>query len=294
MAISPIAARHHGAGDEALIGRYTRQGIYLGVAIAAPIMIIAQLYAGPIMEALKIDIAFRDMTASYLQMITLGAPGMFIFLALRFTTEGIGVTKPIMYTSIFALVCNVFLNWVFMFGKLGAPAMGAVGCGLASGITMWMIAGVLALYMMTGKVYEKLHIFSRLAPVRPDVFKEIVWLGVPIAITITAEAGPVQRRVHTDGPAGSADNGCPPDRNQLRGDDVHDPARIELGNHGARRLRARQGRTRLRSFCRRAGNRYLCRVHDVFGNIPAAVSRCGRRSVHERPGRQDYCDQPSC
>ena len=30
MAISPIAARHHGAGDEALIGRYTRQGIYLG------------------------------------------------------------------------------------------------------------------------------------------------------------------------------------------------------------------------------------------------------------------------
>lgn len=189
MAISPIAARHHGAGDEALIGRYTRQGLYLGMAFAIPIMLIAQYWVAPMLETIGIDTAFRDTTVGYVKMITLGAPGMFIFLALRFTTEGIGVTKPIMYTSIFALVCNVFLNWVFMFGKLGAPAMGAVGCGLASGITMWVIAIVLLLYMISSKVYEPLRIFSRLAPLRPEALKEIIWLGVPIAITITAEAG---------------------------------------------------------------------------------------------------------
>ena len=189
MAISPIAARHHGAGDEALIGRYTRQGIYLGIVIAVPIMLFAQFLAAPMLETIGIDVAFRDTTIGYVKAITIGAPGMFIFLALRFTTEGIGVTKPIMYTSIFALVCNVFLNWVFMFGKLGAPAMGAVGCGLASGITMWIIALVLLIYMMSSKIYEALHIFSRLAPLRPNVLKDIIWLGVPIAITITAEAG---------------------------------------------------------------------------------------------------------
>jgi MATE family multidrug resistance protein len=189
MAIAPIAARHHGAGDEALIGRYTRQGIYLGIGIALPIVLFARYYVAPLLETIGIDAAFREMTVGYVQMITLGAPGMFIFLALRFTTEGIGVTKPIMFTSIFALTCNVFLNWVFMFGKLGAPAMGAVGCGLASGITMWIIAIVLALYMFRSPLYEKLNLFSRLAPVRPDVLKEIVWLGVPIAVTITAEAG---------------------------------------------------------------------------------------------------------
>ena len=189
MAISPISARHHGAGDEALIGRYTRQGIYLGIFLAIPIMLFAWYLAAPTLAAIGIDIAFRDMTVGYVKMISLGAPGMFVFLALRFTTEGIGYTKPIMYTSIFALACNVFLNWVFMFGKLGAPAMGAVGCGLASGITMWIIAIVLSTYVMSSKVYEPLHLFSRFAPLRPDVLKEIVFLGVPIAITITAEAG---------------------------------------------------------------------------------------------------------
>jgi MATE family multidrug resistance protein len=189
MAISPIAARHHGAGDESLIGRYTRQGIYLGIVFAIPIVLVAQYWVAPMLETIGIDPAFRDTTVGYVKAITLGAPGMFIFLALRFTTEGIGVTKPIMYTSIFALVCNVFLNWVLMFGKLGAPAMGAVGCGLASGITMWVIAIVLLVWMLSSKEYEPLRIFSRIAPLRLNVLKEIVWLGFPIAVTITAEAG---------------------------------------------------------------------------------------------------------
>ena len=102
MAISPIAARHLGAGDEALIGRYTRQGVYLAVVIAIPMIIVAQTLVGPFLALIDIDISFRDTTTRYVEAIAWGAPGMFVFLALRFTTEGIGYTKPIMYTSIFA------------------------------------------------------------------------------------------------------------------------------------------------------------------------------------------------
>jgi MATE family multidrug resistance protein len=114
---------------------------------------------------------------------------MFVFLALRFTTEGIGVTKPIMYISIFAIVCNVFLNWVFIFGNLGAPELGAVGCGLASAITMWLIAIIMVVYMASAKRYRPMGVFSRLAPPRLKVLREIFSLGLPIAVTITAEAG---------------------------------------------------------------------------------------------------------
>jgi MATE family multidrug resistance protein len=121
--------------------------------------------------------------------IVWGAPAIFVFLALRFTTEGIGLTRPIMYASLFSLACNVFLNWVFMFGHLGAPAMGAVGCGVASAITMWALMIVLVTYMMKSRRYEPLKIFSRVGPVRPEALREIIVLGVPIAITITAEAG---------------------------------------------------------------------------------------------------------
>jgi len=189
MAISPIAARHYGAGNPELIGRYTRQGIYLGIGIGIVLIALAYAYVAPALTAIQIDPGFRDLTIGYVLAIIPGAPAIFVFLALRFTTEGIGMTRPIMYASIFSLVCNVVLNYVFMFGHFGAPALGAVGCGLASAITMWLLVIALALYMGFSRHYRPLRIFSRVAPVRPDVLREIVVLGVPIAITITAEAG---------------------------------------------------------------------------------------------------------
>lgn len=189
MAIAPIAARHYGAGDAHLIGRYTRQGIYLGIALAIPVILAAQYLVGPLLVFIPIDPGFREMTIGYTQAITLGAPGMFVFLALRFTTEGIGVTKPIMYISFFAIVCNVFLNWVLIFGNLGAPELGAVGCGLASAITMWLMAIIMVVYMASARRYKAMEIFSRLAPPRLKILREIFSLGLPIAVTITAEAG---------------------------------------------------------------------------------------------------------
>lgn len=189
MAISPIAARHFGAGDYGLIGRYTRQGIYLGIGMGLPLILFSQFAVEPLLTLIGIDPEFRDMTVGYVGAIMFGAPGIFIFLALRFTTEGIGHTRPIMFTSIFALTCNVFLNYVLMFGKFGAPAMGAVGCGAASAITMWLVALALALHMFFSAHYRPFKIFSRVGPLRVSALKEIIGLGVPIAITITAEAG---------------------------------------------------------------------------------------------------------
>jgi MATE family multidrug resistance protein len=91
--------------------------------------------------------------------------------------------------SLFALVTNVFLNWVLMYGHLGAPAYGAVGCGMASAITMWLMLAFMVLYVRWQPIYEPLAIFAHFAPLRIDVLREIVALGLPIAVTITAEAG---------------------------------------------------------------------------------------------------------
>ncbi|MGI9234936.1 MAG: MATE family efflux transporter [Woeseiaceae bacterium] len=189
MAIAPIAARHFGAGEQGLIGRYTRQGIYLALCMGAVLITVAQFVVAPLLEVIGIDPEFRDLTVGYVGAIMFGAPGIFIFLALRFTTEGIGHTRPIMFTSLFALVCNVFLNYVLMFGKFGAPALGVVGCGAASAITMWLVALALTTYIYLSSHYRPLKIFSRVAPIRAPVLKEIVVLGVPIAVTVTAEVG---------------------------------------------------------------------------------------------------------
>jgi MATE family multidrug resistance protein len=47
------------------------------------------------------------------------------------------------WTMIGANLLNVFLNWVFLFGNLGSPAMGAAGSALATTIARWAMAGAL-------------------------------------------------------------------------------------------------------------------------------------------------------
>ena len=189
LAISPIVARYFGAGRLDLIGRYTRQGIYLALVIGVPMILLVRAYAGPLLAALGIDDGFRDLTVEYVRTLVLGAPAIFIFLAFRFTTEGIGRTWPIMVTSLFAFACNVFFNWVFMFGNLGAPEMGAVGAAVASALTMWLLMLALVLIFVFDSTYKPLAIFDRFAPPRPEVLLEVVRLGLPISVTITAEVG---------------------------------------------------------------------------------------------------------
>ncbi len=157
----------------------------MGVAL----LLIGRFAAAPLLARFGIDPEFRELTVGYVGAIMYGAPGIFIFLALRFTMEGIGRTRPIMFTSMFSLSCNVFLNYVLMFGHFGAPALGVVGCGYASAITMWLVMLALAGHIILSRHYRKFHIFSRFGSLRLSAFKEIIYLGVPIAITITAEAG---------------------------------------------------------------------------------------------------------
>lgn len=189
MAISPITARHIGAGTEQQVGQYTRMAVLLGLVLAVPVIALAQLGVPGLLAAINIDAGFRDTTAGYVAAIAWGAPAIFVFLALRFTNEGAGRTRPIMYISLLALVCNVFLNWVFIYGKMGAPAMGAVGCGIASAITMWIIMAVLAAYMYVSRHYDRYRIFTAGLAIDWNVVVEILRLGIPIAVTVTAEAG---------------------------------------------------------------------------------------------------------
>lgn len=189
MALSPIIARLYGAGKLSLIGRYTRQGFWLSLILSIAVLSLVQSNIEAIYSSVGIDSDFRDLTTGYAKAIFFGLPAITIFLVLRFTTEGIGVTRPVMVASLLSTVINVFLNYVLMFGKFGAPALGAVGCGLASAITMWLMAIGLAIYVFTHPRYKPLEILSRVAPVRLPVLAEILSLGWPIMLTIGAESG---------------------------------------------------------------------------------------------------------
>ena len=189
MALSPIVARIFGEREEQMIGRYTRQACLMSLIIGVTIVIIIKLSLPLLLEIVGIDIEFRYLVVEFLDAIIYGAPGIFLFLVFRYTTEGIGFTRPVMYSSIIALILNILLNYILIFGNFGAPKLGVLGCGLASAISMWLVFIYLSSYFYLNKRYKKLMIFERASAFRGKIMREILKLGIPISISVTAEAG---------------------------------------------------------------------------------------------------------
>ena len=189
MSVSPIVSHRFGAGEFSTIGRYTRQGLILSQIIALSLLVLAQLFVDPLLLAIGIDDDFRALTVGYVKAITWGLPAIAAFLVFRFTTEGIGYTRPIMFISLISVVTNIIGNYIFMFGKFGVPAMGAVGCGVSSAITMWIMVTFLVVYMKRHPRYRPLEIFHMMTKIRLPLMREMLALGLPITVTILAETG---------------------------------------------------------------------------------------------------------
>src|SRR5262245_44241708 len=146
MAVSPSVAHAYGANNVSGVVRYARQSWWLVLALAV-LLTSALRQADSYLPAIGISPAILPVAIGYVHAISWGMPGMVAFLSLRYTSEGLGRTKPIMYIGFLGLALNVFGNWVFMYGKFGAPALGAVGCGVATAISIWAMFAAMLLHM---------------------------------------------------------------------------------------------------------------------------------------------------
>nr|WP_255454020.1 MATE family efflux transporter [Thioalkalivibrio sp. XN279] len=188
MAVSPVVAHAYGAGRWEDAGVVLRQALWLSQALAV-LAFTALLGVPLLLAAIGIDPEVVPLTGGYLFAISFGLPGIFAFLAMRFMSEGLGWTRPIMYAAAVGLVVNVFGNWVLMYGNLGFPRLGAVGCGMASAIAMWCMFATMLFYVRRSPRYARFALWRGFEWPRWSTQRDILGLGLPIAASVEAEAG---------------------------------------------------------------------------------------------------------
>lgn len=91
--------------------------------------------------------------------------------------------------TMLAIVVNTLGNWTFVFGHLGAPAMGLRGSALSSIITSISMICAYVLAIRLDRKLRRYHIFGRWWRPEWRRLREIAALGLPIALTVLAEAG---------------------------------------------------------------------------------------------------------
>lgn len=188
MAVSPSVAQCHGAHDGSAVVRYVRQSWWLVLALSV-LLVVGMRQLVYLLPLMGIDAQIMPVASGYIRAVSYGMPGMLGFLALRFASEGLGRTKPIMYIGLLGLAVNVVGNWVFMYGKFGLPALGAVGCGVSAAISMWLMLFAMLAHMRMHRSYRRFDFFRRIDPPQWPVLRELLVVGLPIAVAILAEGG---------------------------------------------------------------------------------------------------------
>ncbi|MGH8506620.1 MAG: MATE family efflux transporter [Stenotrophobium sp.] len=190
MACSPIVAQRAGAGRaDVRVGAFVREALLLAVGLAVLWTATAHLLAAPILAHIGLAPDTAATAVQFLQAYSWSSFGFCIWFVLRYTAEGVGMTRPIFWSGVVGLCSNLLLDWIFMYGKFGFPAMGAVGCGWATTLSSLLMAAVLAVQYSWHAPLRAFQVLQRMRPRLEKDAREILRLGIPIGMILTAEAG---------------------------------------------------------------------------------------------------------
>ena len=188
MSVSPSIAHAYGGDDARSVTGFARQSWWLALVLAV-VLVLGLLQVDWVLPAIGIAPEILPIAIGYAHAMAFGLPALLAFFSLRYTSEGLGRTKPIMYIGFLGLAANVFGNWVFMYGKLGMPELGAVGCAVATALSTWLMFFAMLFHMRTHRAYRRFDFFAKVDRPDPRVLRELVRVGAPIAGSILAEGG---------------------------------------------------------------------------------------------------------
>ncbi|MBR4158230.1 MAG: MATE family efflux transporter [Oscillospiraceae bacterium] len=180
-----LSSQYFGAGDLRAVRRVFDFVLQLVGVTAILFAIVTFLLPGPIMRLYTADADVIEHGIGYLRITAFVYLVHGIAMALQHLVRSTGDAKLGLYVSIASFIVNIGANWVFIFGKLGAPAMGASGAALGT-----LIARVVELVFAL--IY--IHKHEKNLNYRPvglvklpskSLFKEFIRLGLPIIISDT-------------------------------------------------------------------------------------------------------------
>jgi MATE family multidrug resistance protein len=186
MSMPLLVAHSYGASRDQDVGHRFRQGLWLSQMTALPLL-VAMLFVEPVLGWFGTAERTVPHATAYVHALCFGMPAMLGYLAHRYTTEGIGWTRPIMFTAAIGLTANVAGNWVFTLGNLGVPSLGARGCGIATVMAQWSMLVAMHYYQRRHPVYRRFGLFTRFDWPDLKAIRETLALGLPIAGSVVSE-----------------------------------------------------------------------------------------------------------
>src|SRR3981189_412399 len=189
MGLDMLVSQAFGAGRREDCHRSLLNSIYLSIALTpflgAPVWLLPSLLGG-----MHVDPGVLALAIPYTKALAAGLFPLLLYFAVRRCLQAMNMVKPVAFALVSANIINALGNWILIYGKWGAPAMGPVGSGWSTAIARLYMAAVLVGYLLW---YDRKHRTELLrTPVDidlPRIRRLLIALGWPAAIQFTLESG---------------------------------------------------------------------------------------------------------
>ena len=186
MVLDPVVAQAVGAADAEGVARGVQRGLLLAALLGIVASVIL-LPVRPVLVMLRQSAPLVPLASSYVLISILGTLPFLGFVVLRQSLQALGRVRVLIAVIVVANVSNAFLNWVFVYGHLGSPPLGAPGSAWATVVSRWLM-----FFLLLGFGWEPLRptlIPFRRETLHIDPLRAMLRLGVPIGLQQFLEFG---------------------------------------------------------------------------------------------------------
>jgi MATE family multidrug resistance protein len=186
LALTPVVSHHYGAGRYTEIGADVRQCAWLALGLSVVAFVVLK-HPDPLLSFSRLTPEVETKVRAYLDGVAWAVPGLMFFRVFFGFTTGIGRPRPVMALNLLGLLLKAPLNWVFMYGHFGFPAMGGAGCGWSTAVIVWTMATLAWVWCRRDTDYAPYGVFARFDPPRLAALRELLVLGVPMGATFLVD-----------------------------------------------------------------------------------------------------------
>ena len=135
--VQALAARRVGEEKHGETAIPLNGGLALSLMIGLPLCILLYAIVPHVYHYMSDDPAVLEQGIPYLQVRLLAMVAVGMNFSFRGYWSAIHMTGVYLKTLVIMHTINIFLNWVLIFGNLGAPEMGVTGAALATTISLY-------------------------------------------------------------------------------------------------------------------------------------------------------------
>lgn len=175
-----LVARFIGAKQKKDAEHVLMQSLILVLLLSSIMTVFWIMFAEKALLVIGATIEIAELGGTYIRTVFLSTPSIFLIFTAEGALRGAGDTRTPMKVGVIMNLINVVLNYILIFGKLGFPALGVKGAGIATAVAFVWASVTYFIIFFSGRFV--LHISKDDISLDKETMKRIMRIGIPASI----------------------------------------------------------------------------------------------------------------